>query len=357
MRKPKIIPKVQSDYRRILAIGDIHGHADHLRRLLDEIKPTREDLLVTLGDYIDRGPDAKGVIDMLASLHRDPEINIVSLRGNHDALMLLSYDLRPDPETFRMPECDAYYGTPRDVVSGCDEETTEAWWIVAGREPAQLWFDNQGYIALKSYCKTQQQEERLETVRDWIRWPKDYYEPLREFMTELIPDKHISFLQDTCVDALETEKFIFVHGGICPDLSLSDQPLFPLHWMRFYKEWKPHTSGKKVVCGHTPYRGLLIQDLGHAVDIDTGVYMRGGALTCMDVLSGQAWQIGEDLQPLQRPIVRYEDGRIPFVRISELPEGDQEAFNKWLLGRNIPFTGCAWPWDYDRWRNGLEELI
>lgn len=331
-------------YKRILAIGDIHGCARHLEKLLEAIKPTHEDLIVTMGDYIDRGSDSKGVIDTLLALHQDPEINIVSLLGNHDTLMLMCL--------LELRECKAYYGLPRKIK--CDSETIDMWWMVGPREPAQMWFGNQALATLSSYCTpgNSEQLERLQQVDGWVRWPKDYQEPLRDLLAEIIPPEHIDFLKNTCVDALETDDFIFAHGGLCPDLPLADQPLFALHWKRFDKNCKPHVSGKKMICGHTPQRDLLVHDLGHAVCLDTGTYMAKGFLTCMDVLSGQCWQIDDNLQLIQQPVVHYH-GRVPYVRLSDLKEEEREPFKMWLMGHSAPFFegegDCAWPNDYRDW--------
>ncbi|MBM4354989.1 MAG: serine/threonine protein phosphatase [Deltaproteobacteria bacterium] len=69
--------------RRLIAIGDIHGHHDKLVGLLEQIAPTPEDRLVFLGDYIDRGPDSFLVVEELIKLKgRFP--NTVTLRGNHE---------------------------------------------------------------------------------------------------------------------------------------------------------------------------------------------------------------------------------------------------------------------------------
>ena len=65
--------------------GDIHGCLKSFNKLLDQIAPTADDLIVTLGDYIDRGPDSKGVIDRLIEL--EPKQNLVCLRGNHELMM------------------------------------------------------------------------------------------------------------------------------------------------------------------------------------------------------------------------------------------------------------------------------
>lgn len=71
---------------RILAIGDIHGCLHALDSLLELVAPRDEDTLVFLGDYIDRGPDSRGVIGRLIALSKRP--NFIALRGNHDEWML-----------------------------------------------------------------------------------------------------------------------------------------------------------------------------------------------------------------------------------------------------------------------------
>jgi serine/threonine protein phosphatase 1 len=71
---------------RLIAIGDIHGCNTALECLLDSIHPTPEDTIVTLGDYVDRGPDSRGVIDRLIRL--GGETRHVGLMGNHEEMML-----------------------------------------------------------------------------------------------------------------------------------------------------------------------------------------------------------------------------------------------------------------------------
>lgn len=77
--------------KRNIAIGDIHGCKKTLEKLLFEvIKIDSSDVIYLLGDYIDRGPDSKGVIDLIMDL-QDNDFQINCLRGNHDDLMLKSY--------------------------------------------------------------------------------------------------------------------------------------------------------------------------------------------------------------------------------------------------------------------------
>ncbi len=65
--------------------GDIHGCLNSFNALIDQITPTKDDLVITLGDYIDRGPSSMGVIDRLIELRS--ELNLVCLRGNHELMM------------------------------------------------------------------------------------------------------------------------------------------------------------------------------------------------------------------------------------------------------------------------------
>jgi len=72
---------------RLLAIGDIHGCLDLLQTLIEQVAPTPEDRMVFLGDYIDRGPYSRGVIDFLLIL-RQKLPNSIFLKGNHEAMLL-----------------------------------------------------------------------------------------------------------------------------------------------------------------------------------------------------------------------------------------------------------------------------
>src|SRR3954451_18587772 len=71
---------------RTIAIGDIHGCSKALDALLDSIRPRPEDVIVTLGDYIDRGPDSKGVLERLVELGN--RCRLVPILGNHDQMLL-----------------------------------------------------------------------------------------------------------------------------------------------------------------------------------------------------------------------------------------------------------------------------
>jgi serine/threonine protein phosphatase 1 len=71
---------------RTIAIGDIHGCSAALRALIEAFAPTADDLLIPLGDYVDRGPDSRGTIDLLLDL--ETRCRMVPLLGNHELMLL-----------------------------------------------------------------------------------------------------------------------------------------------------------------------------------------------------------------------------------------------------------------------------
>ena len=78
---------------RIIAIGDIHGMYFKLIELMNTISPSKEDKIIFMGDYIDRGPDSKQVLDYVISMIEDG-FNVIPLKGNHED-MFINY-LRKD---------------------------------------------------------------------------------------------------------------------------------------------------------------------------------------------------------------------------------------------------------------------
>jgi serine/threonine protein phosphatase 1 len=79
---------------RLFAIGDVHGCSTALRTLIEAIDPQPEDTIVTLGDYIDWGPDSRGVIDLLIYVSR--RCDLVPLLGNHEEMLLAALDSRSE---------------------------------------------------------------------------------------------------------------------------------------------------------------------------------------------------------------------------------------------------------------------
>ncbi len=152
---------------KTFAIGDIHGHLRALEAILDAAPISAGDLVIFLGDYVDKGPDSKGVLDLMVRLTRRPRT--VFLRGNHDQML---FHARSDPAKFPIWEC------------------------LAGKDP------------LASYGAGDSEE-----------------------LIRLVPERHWQFLGDDCVDYFENDYFIFVHAGIRPDQAPETEDTDHLHWL------------------------------------------------------------------------------------------------------------------------------
>ncbi|MBI2804195.1 MAG: serine/threonine protein phosphatase [Planctomycetes bacterium] len=215
---------------RTLAIGDIHGCLRALDALLNQVRPRQDDLVVTLGDYVDRGHESAAVLERLIDLGKT--CRHVALLGNHDLMMLES---RGDAEIFR------------------------DWFLCGGEQ------------TLQSY----------EADPHW------------DLFQDAIPARHWRFLEATCVPFFETDSHFFVHANADPALALPDQPDYMLHWHPLDADGsRCHESGKTMICGHTAQRSGKPLALDHATCIDTWVY-GDGWLTCLDVKTGKYWQANQ----------------------------------------------------------------
>ncbi len=154
---------------RYLAVGDIHGCYAALASLAAYVPFRPEDVVVTLGDYVDRGPDSHAVLDWL--IDRKRRGNLVPLRGNHEIMML---GAREDADSFKS-------------------------WLECG-----------GDATLASYS------------------PLDDNGRLAD-----VPDSHWSFLENETLGWFEIESHFFVHANAYPDCSLEEQPEFMLYWEPF----------------------------------------------------------------------------------------------------------------------------
>jgi diadenosine tetraphosphatase ApaH/serine/threonine PP2A family protein phosphatase len=213
--------------RRIYAIGDVHGRADllemmHRRIAADlELNPIANPLLICLGDYVDRGPDSAGVLDLL--LEEAPAgMKRIALMGNHEALML------------------------RFLV---DESV------------APVWLANGGDATLESYGID----------------PLDSYERARRQLDRLIPRPHRALLESLALSHSEGDYF-FVHAGVKPGLALDQQRQEDMLWIRGEFLHSDADHGKIVVHGHSITAEPEIRP--NRIGIDTGAYA-SGRLTCL----------------------------------------------------------------------------
>ncbi|MBM3967926.1 MAG: serine/threonine protein phosphatase, partial [Planctomycetes bacterium] len=204
-------PTKQTRVGRTIAIGDIHGHADALRRLIDEIQPQMEDTIIPLGDYVNRGPDAYGVIQTLIQLGE--QCRVFPILGNHDEMML---DARRDK-----------YALDRFLYDGGDQ-------------------------TLASY-----------TDDAWFHGSN----------LSFVPDEHWEFL-NRCMPFYETDQCIFTHACYDPFIEMNKQTSRLLRWTSIDSHPPvPHCSGKLVVVGHTA--ALAVRHWGHVICIDTACAFQG----------------------------------------------------------------------------------
>ena len=217
---------------RLLCIGDVHGCAPELERLLAAVDPGDEDRLVFLGDYIDRGTDSRATVDLLCDLAAcRPQT--VFLRGNHEEMFL-------------------------DFV---------------GEDGAnkQAFFHNGGAQTLVSYG-----------------WEPAERPPTAEVAHALVPEAHLAFFR-TLVLRHEEDGFAFVHAGVRPGIPLAEQAREDLLWIREEFLLVDHRLDETVVFGHTPYRDVWFGG-ARKIGLDTGcVY--GGRLSCLDLTQGVLHQV------------------------------------------------------------------
>ena len=111
-----MLPIRQEEVGRLIAVGDIHGCSAALEGLIEAIDPSPDDVIVTLGDYVDRGPDTPGVLDRLIALRR--RCRLVPLLGNHDQVMLAAIFGKIAPKLWMDMDGDKTveaYGSIRDI--------------------------------------------------------------------------------------------------------------------------------------------------------------------------------------------------------------------------------------------------
>ncbi|MGV1014375.1 MAG: metallophosphoesterase family protein [Methyloceanibacter sp.] len=207
----------------VYAIGDIHGRSDLLASLLRQIEadargsPDKQKTLVFVGDYVDRGPDSRRVVDLLLnSLPRG--FNARFLKGNHEAMLL-------------------------DFLT----------------EPGRLdqWLLNGGAATMASYgVDIDALEQARARPGTW-----------RDAFAAVLPEAHLDFFKQLEL-SLSLGDYLFVHAGVRPEVPLEAQTEIDLVWIRApFLDWTG-PFGKMVVHGHTPGKAPVIR--ANRIGIDTG---------------------------------------------------------------------------------------
>lgn len=209
----------------IYAIGDVHGRSDLLSILLDAIleefntqgKPTT---IIGLGDYVDRGPGSREVLELLSSLSLAGGPEVILLRGNHEETLL------------------------RFIA---EPSMGPAWCEYGGRE------------TLASYGVDAPQA--ADDVEGW--------EAARNAFATALPDPHVDLLENMPV-SYEAGDYFFSHAGARPGIPLNEQTDNDLMWIRqsFLDDKK--RFDKIIVHGHSV--GEEVQADHRRIGIDTGAY-------------------------------------------------------------------------------------
>lgn len=205
----------------VFAIGDLHGCPDELDVLLDRIGAGVDDTLVFLGDYVDRGPRVRPLVERLLRLRTALPATIF-LRGNHEDMLL------------------AYLG-------------------LGGRH-ADAYLANGGAATLASY-----------DVAPGARGAA---------AAAAFPATHLEFFGALALTHRH-ERFLFVHAGVRPGLTLERQGEEDLLWIREEFFTARHDLPWTVVFGHTPQREARLA-LPYHVGLDTGL-VYGNKLSCLDL--------------------------------------------------------------------------
>jgi serine/threonine protein phosphatase 1 len=216
---------------RIYAVGDVHGCADLLSRLFSLIdgdlaaRPISRPIEVFLGDYIDRGPASRQVIDCL--IERGLIRETVCLKGNHEAFLS---EFLHDPAV--MQEWQKFGGI----------QTLLSYGIVA--KPNLNPIEQTGVAKALVEALPQSHHRFLAALRSWF----------------------------LCGD------FVFVHAGIRPGVPFEEQKEEDLLWIRDDFLSSDDDFGKIIVHGHTPVARPDVRP--NRINIDTGAYATG-RLTCL----------------------------------------------------------------------------
>lgn len=155
--------------RRRFVVGDVHGCSRTLRKLVeDAIKPGPDDILYLLGDYIDRGPDSKGVLDYLMELFMG-DYDLRPLRGNHEQLLLDAID---DPEAFTIWKGNGGYGTLQEFGVSHPRELPRRYLDFLNIMPLMHLLDD--YVLVHAGLDFRKDSPISETSPRDLLWSRDY---------------------------------------------------------------------------------------------------------------------------------------------------------------------------------------
>jgi serine/threonine protein phosphatase 1 len=275
-RTKKGDPPGKKNKMRTIVIGDTHGFSEELRRLLAQINPASGDTIIPLGDFWDRGPDSRGVVDEFLAL-QGSGIQVDGVLGNHDLNWMYAFDF-------------GHQGAPKRV--NCRDFIPEGFFRGQDKE-IDVWRNSRN--------------GREETCQSY-GWESNWAEFLRS--PPEIPAEHLAFLKSLrtheLLDFDERGKFLLVHSPLsqyalaaatleeCLERSLAVEAWRMLNELGTL-EVQPGFSDGIVVHGHIPWKFVpntgdfanLPAVVNGRLNIDGGVISRTGQLVAVELPSQQ----------------------------------------------------------------------
>ena len=234
----EIIPTVNnSSFARVIALGDLHGCFDKLMSLWRKLEVTDNDLVIFLGDYIDRGPQVAETIKWI--LEQSKKDNFIFLRGNHEQMILDAFQKRMNKIT---------------------------------------WLFNGGQATIRGLSKLKSED-------------KTFIEQFLKFVESLPLSYSIEIGERT---------LFFCHGGVDSRKPLEEQSENFLLWAR-EEFFDTYDGDAVIISGHSPVqafekfgvadnpRPVKLPDR-NIVLVDTGSFVRSGKISAVDILTGEYWQ-------------------------------------------------------------------
>ena len=226
--------KNDTPYKRILAIGDIHGHFDRFMLLWEKVQVTEKDLVIFLGDYLDRGEKVVEILQWI--LQKSQEKNIIFLRGNHEQMKINEVNL------------------------------------------------------------TLQENSDAQTLTKFDGFESKTADKIFKFISEMRTSYKIK---------IGGRNYFFSHAGINPKIPLDEQNESDLLSIRgeFFNNYE---GDAVIICGHTRVQYFFEEGCGrffrqpwrfpgkNILLVDTGVVSSDGAVSCVDILTGEFWQSADE---------------------------------------------------------------
>ena len=236
-----IIPTVNNfSFARVIAVGDIHGCFDKLMSLWKKLKVTDNDLVIFLGDYVDRGAQVAETLKWI--LEQSKKENFIFLRGNHEQMLLDTFQRRMDKLT---------------------------------------WLFNGGQATLRALSKLKAED-------------KTFIERFQIFLESLPLSYSLEIGERT---------LFFCHAGVDSSKPLEEQSEEFLLWAR-EEFFDTYDGDAVIISGHSPVQAFErfgVTDNPRPVKLpgrnillmDTGSFLRSGKISAVDILTGEYWQSDE----------------------------------------------------------------